>query len=69
MPTQTQERRQQRRWAPWWVYVIALIVTNQVRTLALQPDDLALWLEIALGVGSMALVATVITVIYRAVRS
>ena len=69
MQAPTQERRQQRRWAPWWLYVIALIVTNQVRTQALQPDDLPLGAEIALGVGSMALVATLITVVYRAVRS
>jgi hypothetical protein len=69
MQTRTQDRRQQRRWAPWWVYVIALVVTNQARTLALQPDDLPLGVEIALGVGSMALVATLITVVYRAVRS
>jgi uncharacterized membrane protein YhdT len=64
---QVQERRQA-RWAPWWLYVIALVVTNQVRTLALQPDDLPFWLEVVLGAGSMALVAALVTVVYRAVR-
>jgi hypothetical protein len=65
---QVQERRQRARWAPWWVYVIALIVTNQARTLLLQPDDLPFWLEVGIGAGSMALVATLVTVVWRAVR-
>ena len=65
---QVQERRQQARWAPWWVYVIALLVTNQARTLLLQPDDLPFWLEVVIGAGSMALVATLVTVVWRAVR-
>jgi hypothetical protein len=65
---QVQERRQQSRWAPWWVYVIALIVTNQVRTLLLQPDDLPFLAEVGIGVASMALVAAAVTVVYRAVR-
>jgi hypothetical protein len=65
---QVQEQRQRSRWAPWWVYVIALIVTNQARTLLLQPDDLPLWLELGIGAGAMALVATLVTVAWRAVR-
>ena len=64
------EAREQRlaRWAPWWVYVIALIVTNQLRIQWLQPEDLTTWLEVALGVTSMALVAAAITAIWRAAR-
>ena len=65
---QVQERRQPARWAPWWVYVITLLVTNQARTLLLQPDDLPFWLEVVIGAGSMALVATLVTVAWRAVR-
>ena len=38
---QAQERRRSARWAPWWLYVIALVVANQVRTRWLVPDDLA----------------------------
>ena len=64
---QVQERRQS-RWAPWWVYLIALIVTNQLRTLLLQPDDLPFVAEVGIGVTSMALVAAAITVVWRAVR-
>ena len=56
------------RWAPWWVYVIALVVTNQLRIQWLQPDDLTPWLEVALGVSSMALVAAAVTAIWRATR-
>jgi hypothetical protein len=33
------------------------------------PDDLATWLEVVIGVGSMALVATLVTVAYRATRT
>jgi hypothetical protein len=56
------------RWAPWWLYVIAIVVTNQVRVQWLQPEDLATWLEAVLGVGAMALVAAVVTAVWRAVR-
>jgi hypothetical protein len=64
------QAREQRpaRWAPWWVYVIAIVVTNQLRTLWLQPDDLATWLEIVVGVSAMALVAAVVTAVWRAAR-
>ena len=64
------EARAQRpgRWAPWWIYVIALVVTNQLRVQWLQPEDLATWLEVVLGVTSMALVAAAITAVWRAVR-
>jgi hypothetical protein len=55
-------------WAPWWLYVIAIVVTNQVRMQWLQPDDLATWVEVVLGVGAMALVAAVVTAVWRAVR-
>jgi hypothetical protein len=64
---QVKELRRPARWAPWWVYVIAIVVTNQLRMLW-QPDDLATWLEVVIGVTAMALVATVVTVLYRAVR-
>jgi hypothetical protein len=65
MQARTQRRT---RWAPWWLYVIALVVTNQVRVQWLQPEDLATWLEVVLGVGAMALVAAVVTAVWRAVR-
>jgi hypothetical protein len=64
------EAREQRpaRWAPWWVYVIALVVTNQLRIQWLQPEELTTWLEVALGVTSMALVAAAVTALWRAAR-
>jgi hypothetical protein len=65
MQAQTQRRA---RWAPWWLYVIAIVVTNQLRVQWLQPEDLATWLEVVLGVGAMALVAAVVTAVWRAVR-
>jgi hypothetical protein len=63
------QAREQRstRWAPWWVYVIAIVVTNQLRTGWLQPD-MVLWLEIAIGLASIALVVAAVTAVWRAVR-
>jgi hypothetical protein len=66
---QAPERARQARWAPWWAYVIALVVTNQLRTRLLMPDDLATWLQVVIGVGSMALVAALVTAVYRATRT
>jgi hypothetical protein len=63
------QARQQRpsRWAPWWVYVIAIVVTNRLRMMW-QPHDLATGLEVVIGVTAMALVAAVVTAGWRAVR-
>jgi hypothetical protein len=66
---QAQERQTPARWAPWWLYVIAIVVTNQIRTRWLMPDDLATWLEILIGAGSIALVAVLVTAVYRAIRA
>ena len=64
------QAREQRpsRWAPWWVYVIAIVATNQLRMLW-QPDDLATGLEVVIGVTAMALVAAVVTAAYGAVEA
>ena len=55
------------RWAPWWVYAIAIVVTNQLRMLW-QPDDLATGLEVVIGVTAMALVVAVVTAVHRVAR-
>jgi hypothetical protein len=57
------------RWAPWWVYVIAIVVANQLRTRYLVPEDLATWLQIVIGMSSIALVVVLVTAVYRAVRT
>ncbi len=41
---------------------------QQLRVQWLQPEDLATWLEVVLGVGSMALVAAAVTAVWRAAR-
>jgi cytochrome c biogenesis protein CcdA len=51
---QAQQPQTPARWAPWWVYVIAIVVTNQLRTRYLLPDDLATWLQIVLGAVMLA---------------
>jgi hypothetical protein len=66
---QAQERRRSARWAPWWLYVIAIVVTNQVRTRWLMPEELATWLDVVIGVGSMALVAALVTAVWRLTRA
>jgi hypothetical protein len=60
--------RRRARWAPWWAYVIAIVVTNQLRVQWLQLEDLATWLEVVIGVGAMALVAAVVTAAWRMAR-
>jgi hypothetical protein len=60
--------RRRARWAPWWAYAIAIVVTNQLRVQWLQPEDLATWLEVVIGVGAMALVAAVVTAAWRMAR-
>ena len=64
------QAREQRstRWAPWWLYAVAIVVTNQLRTGWLPPEGMALWLEIAVGLASIALVVAVVTAVWRAVR-
>jgi hypothetical protein len=57
------------RWAPWWVYVIAIVVTNQLRTRYLVPDDLATWLQAVIGVGAIVLVAVLVTAVWRMTRA
>jgi hypothetical protein len=66
---QAQERRRSARWAPWWLYGVALVVANQVRTRWLVPDDLATWLDVVIGLGSMALVAVLVTAAWRVTRT
>ena len=56
------------RWAPWWIYVVAIVATNQIRVQWLQPEELATWLELVIGVAAMALIAAVVTVVYRLAR-
>jgi hypothetical protein len=62
-----QGRRRPARWAPWWAYVIAIVVTNQLRTWLLAPAGLATWAQIVIGAISIAAVAALVTVVYRAV--
>jgi hypothetical protein len=66
---EAQERRRSARWAPWWVYLIAIVVTNQVRTRWLVPEEAATWLEVVIGLGSIALVVALVTVVYRVTRT
>jgi hypothetical protein len=60
-------RRRPARWAPWWAYVIPIVVTNQLRTWLLAPAGLATWAQIVIGVLSIAAVAALVTVVYRAI--
>jgi hypothetical protein len=66
---EVREPQRPARWAPWWLYVIAIVATNQLRTRLLMPAELATWLEIVIGAGSIALVVAVVTAVYRATRT
>ena len=56
------------RWAPWWIYVLAIVATNQLRTQLLIPEGMATWLQVVIGVASMLAVAILVTVAYRALK-
>jgi hypothetical protein len=47
--------------------VILIVVTNQLRTRLLAPAGLATWAQIVIGVLSIAVVAALVTVAYRAI--
>jgi hypothetical protein len=44
-------------WAPWWVYLIAIVATDQLRSQLLIPDGTDTWLQILIRVASMLVVA------------
>jgi membrane protein implicated in regulation of membrane protease activity len=55
------------RWAPWWVYVIAIAGANYLRQVVVPTGRTAV--DVALFAGVAVVVAIVVTAAFRATRS
>ncbi|WP_203416737.1 hypothetical protein [Jiangella ureilytica] len=55
------------RWAPWWVYVIAIAGANHARQLVVPTGETAV--DVAAFAAVAVVVAVVVTVIFRATRA
>lgn len=55
------------RWAPWWVYVVAIAGANYVRQVIVPTGRTAL--DVALFAAVVVVVAVVVTIAFRVIRS
>lgn len=55
------------RWAPWWVYVIAIAAANYARQLVVPSGETAV--DVALFAAVVVVVAVVVTLAHRAIRA
>ena len=55
------------RWAPWWVYLIAIAGANYARQLIVPSGETAV--DVALFAAVAVVVAVVVTVAHRAIRA
>jgi hypothetical protein len=55
------------RWAPWWIYVLAVVPVNLAKE-QLLPGDAAWWLRFALTATVVVAGIALVTAIYRARR-
>lgn len=53
-----------RRWAPWWVYVVAIVVLNQLRQVIIGRDATD-WLSVVTAILLAVMVFALVTMIYR----
>lgn len=52
------------RWAPWWVYLIAIALVNQVRQLTVGRGT-ADWVNVVTAIPLAVAVFAVVTIVYR----
>jgi hypothetical protein len=57
-------REQQRRWAPWWVYLIAIALVNQLRQQTVGRDATD-WVNVVTAIPLAVAVFAVVTMVYR----
>ncbi|MBB5787676.1 hypothetical protein [Jiangella mangrovi] len=55
------------RWAPWWVYVIAIAGANYLRQVIVPTGETAV--DVAPFAAVVVVVAVVVTVVFRATRA
>lgn len=56
------------QWAPWWLYVGVLLGANYLRAFLMSGADLPTVAVIAVALGQAAVLAVVITAIWRIAR-
>ena len=56
------------RWAPWWVYVVTIVIVSQVRQMAIG-NDVAGWVHVVTAIPVAITAFVLITVIYRSLTS
>ena len=54
------------RWAPWWAYVVPIVVLNYLRIALVPPGEVGDAASVALFVATTIVVAAVVTVLHRA---
>jgi hypothetical protein len=55
---------QQGRWAPWWAYLIAIALINQLRQ-QLVGREAADWIHVITAIPLAAVVFAAVTIVYR----
>ena len=56
------------RWAPWWAYLIPILAVNYLRQALVPPGDVGDLVSVTLVATTTAVVATVVTALYRLLR-
>ena len=59
-------QEQDRRLAPWWAYLIAVVVLNVVRQLVFPPSDVSRVLTVVLFFVVLGLAFVIVTPVWRA---
>jgi hypothetical protein len=52
------------RWAPWWVYLVAIAIVNQIRQVTIG-RDLADWANVVTAIPLAVVVFALVTMLYR----
>jgi hypothetical protein len=53
------------RWAPWWAYVIPILVVNYLRQVLVPPDEVGDAVSVGLFAATTAVIAVVVTALHR----
>lgn len=62
-------RRPLGRWAPWWAYLVPILVLNSLRQVLVPPAEVGDGVSVAVAVATAAAVAVVVTALRRSLHS
>jgi hypothetical protein len=57
------------RRAPWWAYLVPILVLNSLRQALVPPAEVGDGVSVALAVATAAAVAVLVTALHRSLRS